>query len=263
MRLTYTAKIILLVVIGVGTLAVAYYMGIEKGKRAPISLAPTHFASPAPSIAITTTPSPIQTPTPYPTLTPTATSSICPPTVTDVDNYIYNTVKIGSQCWMKQNLKVTKNPEGKEITRYCYNGDPKICDTDGGLYDWNTTMNSSTTEGAQGISPNGWHIPRDSEWYELEKGLAMDSCESNRKGEGCAPVGTKLKRDGSSGFEATFAGFHDPNGSFYNRDANSFLWSSTENDSKAWDHSIDLILSTIGRYSSDKMLSFSVRCLRD
>ncbi len=56
-------------------------------------------------------------------------------TVNDIDGNTYNTVQIGSQCWLKENLKVAKNPKGEAITRYCYNNDPKICDTDGGLYD--------------------------------------------------------------------------------------------------------------------------------
>ncbi len=64
MRLTNTMTVILLVMVGLGTLAVEYYMGYEKGKRAPLSLTPTQVVSPAPSIAITTTPSSIPTLTP-------------------------------------------------------------------------------------------------------------------------------------------------------------------------------------------------------
>jgi len=38
-------------------------------------------------------------------------------TVSDIDNNIYNTVQIGEQCWLKENLKVTKNPAGEAIVR--------------------------------------------------------------------------------------------------------------------------------------------------
>jgi hypothetical protein len=40
-----------------------------------------------------------------------------PSTVTDVDNNSYNTVQIGSQCWMKENLRTTKKPDGSAITK--------------------------------------------------------------------------------------------------------------------------------------------------
>jgi len=36
-----------------------------------------------------------------------------------------------------------------------------------GLYDWNEAMQYSTTEGAQGVCPQGWHIPSDGEWCAL------------------------------------------------------------------------------------------------
>ncbi|PIU75308.1 MAG: hypothetical protein COS76_01505, partial [Candidatus Portnoybacteria bacterium CG06_land_8_20_14_3_00_39_12] len=39
---------------------------------------------------------------------------------------------------------------------------------DGGLYQWNQAMCGSTTEGAQGICPAGWHIATDAEWCTLE-----------------------------------------------------------------------------------------------
>ncbi|MBU3924539.1 hypothetical protein KJ854_01220, partial [Patescibacteria group bacterium] len=96
---------------------------------------------------------PSQSPSPEASLTPSLAPSQAPlsftcgaSTVSDIDSNIYNTVQIGEQCWLKENLKVTKNPAGEAITRYCYDDDPKICDTDGGLYDWNTAMNKSTTE---------------------------------------------------------------------------------------------------------------------
>ena len=38
-------------------------------------------------------------------------------TVSDADNNIYNTVQIGSQCWMKENLRTTKKPDGTPITK--------------------------------------------------------------------------------------------------------------------------------------------------
>jgi uncharacterized protein (TIGR02145 family) len=151
-------------------------------------------------------------------------------TVRDIDNNIYNTVKIGEQCWLRENLKVTKNPEGKTIDRDCYNNDPDICETDGGLYTWLAAMNIiisnvqtfensiQAKEPTQGICPDGWHIPRDSEWSTLENYLeenkvktASGSFVSCSGADGywldpCGSAGTKLRQGGSSGFDAVYAG---------------------------------------------------------
>ncbi len=189
-------------------------------------------------------------------------------TVKDIDNNVYNTVKIGEQCWLKENLKVIKNPEGKAIIRYCYDNDPKICETDGGLYDWNTAMNNSTIEGAQGICPNGWHVPKDSEWYILEKGLATDSCSADRNGSDCYPVAMKLEQNGSSGFDALFAGSYN-SVSFGLRGTAVIFWSSTENKTLARSRSFyisntyPVLKGKISRSSGSKIAGFSLRCLRD
>lgn len=189
-------------------------------------------------------------------------------TVQDIDGNIYNTVQIGEQCWMKENLKVTKNPQGEKITRYCYDNNKNICETDGGLYNWNTTMNGSTEEGAQGICPNGWHMPRDSEWHEIESSLTMGDCDVDRSvlnhsEWGCDVAGTKLKSGGSSGFEGLFAGYRNPNGSFAVRGANAIFWSSTENGYSAWYRNLHQERSTIRRDAYGKTESYSVRCLKD
>lgn len=190
--------------------------------------------------------------------------------VKDIDGNEYKTVKIGEQCWLKENLKVTKNPQGKPITRYCYDNDPKICDTDGGLYDWNTTMNGSNQEGAQGICPDGWHVPKDSEWYVLENYLKDpgQDCDGTRLGGGCAAAGTNLKRGGSSGFGAILAGFRFTDGSFVDRGAIAYFWSSTESESEeggydTWGRYLDSSYATVVRFTDDNAFGFSVRCLKD
>jgi len=107
----------------------------------------------------------------------TQSTSACPftcgvSTVSDIDGNAYNTLLIGTQCWTKQNLKVTKNPSGTAITRYCYDNNSSNCTTHGGLYDWETIMNgaassNSNPSGVQGICPNGWHVPSTAEWTQL------------------------------------------------------------------------------------------------
>ncbi|MHC1708034.1 MAG: FISUMP domain-containing protein [Bacteroidales bacterium] len=92
----------------------------------------------------------------------------------------YHTVKIGSQCWMRENLNVgnqvistlTDNPHSDMsnnniIEKYCYNNLPENCEIYGGLYDWYELMNYTPESGAQGICPQGWHIPSLNELFEL------------------------------------------------------------------------------------------------
>ncbi len=94
----------------------------------------------------------------------------------DVEGNSYNTVQIGNQCWMKENLNVTKSPEGASITRYCYGDDANYCNLYGGLYTWNVVMNGAVSSelnpsGVQGICPIGWHVPSYEEWKQLENDL--------------------------------------------------------------------------------------------
>src|SRR5665647_231898 len=99
----------------------------------------------------------------------------CPgtPTVT-YSGKTYNTVQIGNQCWLKENLDVgtmidsLANPGNNGIIeKYCYGNNPANCTTYGGLYQWNEAMQYVTTAGAKGICPTGWHIPDTSEFQIL------------------------------------------------------------------------------------------------
>lgn len=182
-------------------------------------------------------------------------------TVVDTDSNIYETVKIGNQCWMKDNLKVSTSPKGNVINRKCFNYN---CKDNGGLYDWRTAMDNSTIEGVQGICPNGWHIPKDSEWHDLENYLkdGESSCASNRIGWDCDKAGAKLKSGGASGFEGLLAGGGDQFGYGYNG-SQGYFWSSTEKRDQAWYRILDVENSRIARNAYNKAASYSIRCLKD
>ena len=188
-------------------------------------------------------------------------------TVIDIDGNIYKTVEIGNQCWLKENLKVTKSPQGNDIIRYCYNNDENICNTDGGLYDWNTAMNNSIEEGSQGICPDGWHIPKDLEWFVLENYLKDDknSCDSMRNEDDCDAAGTKLKTGGISGFNGILSGYRSANTNMFNtRGTVTSLWSSTmEGDDRAWQRTLSLSHFMVHRTVNRKIHSCPVRCLKN
>lgn len=101
----------------------------------------------------------------------------------DVDPVIYGgetypTVLIGDQCWLNKNLNIgtmilnsalpSQNTPDEIIEKYCYSNSLDSCEKYGGLYNWNEMMQYNNEEGSRGICPNGWHIPTDEEWKELE-----------------------------------------------------------------------------------------------
>jgi len=98
----------------------------------------------------------------------------CPSTVTDADGNVYHTVAIGSQCWMKENLNVGVKISGWDdaednfiIEKFCFDGLESNCDEYGGYYQYYEFMQYDITEGAQGICPDGWHIPSESDFDKL------------------------------------------------------------------------------------------------
>lgn len=88
---------------------------------------------------------------------------------------VYKTVAIGNQCWLRENLDVGEMIGGGEqasdnevIEKYCFDDEPLNCEKYGGLYTWHELMNYASIPGGRGICPQGWHVPTDAEWKELE-----------------------------------------------------------------------------------------------
>jgi|GEM_PF-1013229 uncharacterized protein (TIGR02145 family) len=212
-------------------------------------------------------------------------------TIIDYDSNLYNTILIGNQCWMKENLKSISNSSGNSITRYCYDNNTSNCDTYGGIYDWNTVMagdTSSTTNpsGVQGICPTGWHVPNDAEWTNLSDYLIntyvdINSSNVGNKLKSCRQVSSPLGGDCSTsthprwdansthhgtndfGFAALPGGYYN-SGSFSFQGRNGNWWSSTQYSSTyAWHRGMHESMGELYSNNNIKALGFSVRCIKN
>jgi uncharacterized protein (TIGR02145 family) len=193
----------------------------------------------------------------------TMVDTSCPSLVSYSDKD-YNTVKIGSQCWMKENLDVgilrpgTYNPTNNGIIeKYCYNDNPYNCNTYGGLYQWNEAMQYLTTEGTQGICPSGWHIPTQAEFEIL-------SASVGGNGNALKAIGQGEGASNESGFSAMLGGFRVYDGDFGNLNLDGSIWTSSEYDSV---YAKNIFLTSGMGYISfgwdQKVTGFSVRCIKN
>jgi len=152
----------------------------------------------------------------------TFTTGSCPASLTDYDGNSYNTVLIGTQCWMQENLKVTHYPNGTAIPNvtsnsawgalgnnntddaYCYyDNSTANVNTYGALYTWaaamgdNAVSSSTNPSGVQGACPTGWHLPSDNEWKQLEMQLGMSQSEADQTGWRGTDQGSQLAGNSS------------------------------------------------------------------
>jgi uncharacterized protein (TIGR02145 family) len=176
---------------------------------------------------------------------------------------IYNTVQVGSQCWLKENLDVGTMILGSDtakdngiIEKYCYSNDTSNCNTYGGLYQWNEAMQYTTTPGTKGICPLGWHFPASAEFQILSNIVGGDGNALKAIGQG---TGTN-----TSGFSALLAGSRGYDGYFHYLLDYAIFWSSTEGDSTfAYYMYLYYSSSGIGLDGFYKAYGLSVRCLQD
>lgn len=226
-------------------------------------------------------------------------------TVTDIDGNTYTTVQIGEQCWIGENLKVTHYPDNTQIPEiqfitdwdelrdndtddaFCFynNNQNSEADTYGALYTWSAATksfdnrNSNKSVNIQGVCPDGWHIPSDNEWQELELALGLSDEElvllgfrGEKEGSilaGNAPLWMngilEIKPEFSySGFIALPAGERNNYGAFNKINEATTFWTSTENDgTSAWSRKIEYNNAGINRFFPKKSNGFSVRCVKD
>jgi uncharacterized protein (TIGR02145 family)/prepilin-type N-terminal cleavage/methylation domain-containing protein len=216
--------------------------------------------------------------------------------VDDRDDESYTTVQIGSQCWMSEDMKYDNGcttvewPANTPITNDigwcgCYNFDQGICDEYGMLYQWSAAMNSSTEQGAQGICPEGWHVPSADEINTLLDFLKLSDNFQHQCGNNVNYIvkalsstsslwttsatvcntGNDIPSNNSSGFNALGSGYRYNNGIFYGKDAAFGFWSSTHYNpyDRAYYRRISYNASEISCCGDYKVMAYSVRCLKD
>ena len=207
--------------------------------------------------------------------------------VTDYDGNKYQTVKLGSQCWMKENLRSTHYADGTEIgkaSRYNPNNDASKVSEYGFLYTWTAVMHGATSSNetpsnVQGICPNGWHVPSDAEWRLLdsyvrdkpqylcnnEKAYIAKSLASTKgwgeggNGETCK-VGDNPQYNNATGFSALPAASYCSGN--YTKYLEAFFWSTT-GFSRPEGRKLSSGDYNLDRFTMNKSDAASVRCLRD
>lgn len=198
-------------------------------------------------------------------------------TVTDFDGNVYDTLKIGNQVWMKQNLRVTHYRNGDTIqnlsdnTQWCtfttggfcnFKNDVNNVPVYGRLYNWYAVNDS------RNIAPAGWHVATDAEWTELISYLGGESVVggklkeagishwaspntggANEGGFTALPAGTRFGQYGIPGY-----------GTFSNMGKTTEWWTANEQCSRGIGYDRTDVIHSIDSRRSD---GFSVRCIKN
>jgi uncharacterized protein (TIGR02145 family) len=192
----------------------------------------------------------------------------CPGTPTvDYAGRTYNTVLIGNQCWLKENMDVGTMIPGAQgqvnngtFEKYCYGDIAASCDTFGGLYQWDEAMLYDTAQSVRGICPPGWHLPAVADYDTLFLAVGGDGNALKAVGQGLG-VGAGTN---TSGFSALLAGFRSHDGTFGSLRGVADIQSSTQIDAT---HAQNMGLwegdSQAYLFNGQKQYGFSVRCIRD
>jgi len=221
-------------------------------------------------------------------------------TMNDYDGNIYKTIRIGEQNWMAENLKVTHYADGTPIPfvtddaawksmgdadrAYCwYDNMNEYADTTGALYSWTGAMNGSSgvkdsTDFIQGVCPDGWHVPSDADWKELEISLGMSVETADRYDWRGSDEGGSLKEmgfshwevpntggDNSSGFTALPGGFRSYAGTFYGYGQYSTFWTANvkAGSDNIWYRVLNSDEKRVYRHYNLRNQGHSVRCVED
>jgi uncharacterized protein (TIGR02145 family) len=212
--------------------------------------------------------------------------------VIDIDDNVYQTVVIGTQTWMADNLRVSRYRNGTTIPNLAdntqwtnntsgafsyYNNNENNNYPYGKLYNWYAVNNANQ------LCPAGWHVPTDAEWTTMATYLDEEGYV-NAEGEKIdvggetpwgAVVGAKIMAKtteansvatNSSGFSGYLGGLRSSDGTPSNLNFNAYWWSSTQSgDADAIIRYVFLFGPSITHYKSisNKKSGNSVRCVKD
>ncbi len=219
-------------------------------------------------------------------------------TVTDYDGNVYHTLPLGTQCWLQENMRATHYADGTAIPagsstsdttpcRLSPNGYDSNVPTFGYLYNWaaalhGDTASNSNPSGVQGVCPDGWHVPSQSEWEQLvtyvssqpqyvcngdsgNTAKALASSKNWQRVQVECTIGYDPETNNASKFSAMSAGY--ANNGYFAFSKYAFLWSTTFQQTYGGTTYAKTCMLYAGSSQSDivsyDLGFFSVRCLRD
>jgi uncharacterized protein (TIGR02145 family) len=216
--------------------------------------------------------------------------------VYDIDGNPYNTVTIGNQIWLKENLRVTKYNDGTDIVNTGANVLNWINNTTGAFnwYDYdvnnkepygalyNKKLVDLNSNGTKNVCPIGWHIPTDAEWTELVTFLDPTAIANVSSGNQSLTAGSALKSTGNindetglweypntdatnlSGFSALPSGFRDDLAMFDGMGYVGGWWSTTPvGEYEFWVRYVYNTGGNIKRTTLSIYNGLAIRCIKD
>jgi uncharacterized protein (TIGR02145 family) len=188
-------------------------------------------------------------------------------TVIDIEGNVYQTVKLGTQTWMKENLRVTRYSNGDVIgtttpdtMSICSQSSPKYqwaCEGKEGnvayygrLYTW------YVVEDNRNVCPVGWHVPNNAEWGLLKSYLNVRETDS---------IHVKNVAN-TNGFKGIYSGMRYCGGKFSSMDNGGYhWWSSTKSSNESGTSSIRRLgcFAQMLREFNEELDGFPIRCLKN
>ena len=199
--------------------------------------------------------------------------------VDERDGQEYETVQIGDQCWMAENLNVGEMIDGGNdqtnndvIEKYCYNNSTSECDEYGGLYQWNEVLQYNNI--ANGVCPVGWSIPASFEFCQLATFLDPQVNCGIEDYTG-VDAGGKMKEAGETHWylpntgatnESGFTGLptgYTVDGNFYGIGNFTVFWTSTTYGSYSLGWRLTNTEARTKWQQNNRQNGFPVRCLKE
>jgi len=201
--------------------------------------------------------------------------------VKDIDGNLYNTVQIGTQVWMAENLRSTKYSNGDligttfqywtDISSYggikyqwAYNGNENLVNTYGRLYTWYVATDS------RNVCPTGWHVPSSSDWSTLASNLESFNVAGGKlKATGTIEGGDglwhnpNLDATNETRFTALPGGTRYSNGGYGLMGYFGSWWSTNETTDFGVFVHMSYLNGLLTLTLNPRLYGYSVRCLKD
>lgn len=202
-------------------------------------------------------------------------------TVTDIDGNVYNTVTIGAQCWMKENLKVSRYRNGDELTNatsYSYDGWVGIDDGETGAFVYpagsaanndifGKTYNAWAAVDERNVCPVGWHVPSKIDWETLINYLGGSEVAGGKMKSPEYWQQPNVGASNSSGFTAFPSFGKNSQAEIVTEGWGADYWSNTQNnpsfDNWTWSISLTNDSEECDLVEGGSRPSGSIRCIKD